>query len=208
MRAQPGHTACRKHADLPRICAGSQERFRHKKCNMPRNKSDRKLEKSKKSWMRRKKVWRVTRKGARNVQSNAHTSGMRARTRRALHTEETPKLKPSCSVNIKLNLHSLKHSVNYKNVNWWNKNRFTAKIGWFYFVHKTLQTESTLFCTNSVAEFFHWLFQISFGLKTCYYRWLIFFVSHERNTIFSDQLWFEISKLGQNKLGLSWADGL
>ena len=35
-------------------------------------------------------------------------------------------------------------------------------------VHNTLQTESTLLCTYSVAEIFHLLFQISFGLKTCY----------------------------------------
>ena len=68
---------------------------------MPRNKSNRKLERSKKSRVRHKKARRVTGKGERNVQSSAHPTGMCARTRRALHAEETPKLKPSCSVNIK-----------------------------------------------------------------------------------------------------------
>ena len=63
--------------------------------HMPRNRSIRKLERSKKSRSRRKKVRRVTVKGGRNAQSNAHTFGMCARTERALHGEGRPKLKPS-----------------------------------------------------------------------------------------------------------------
>ena len=79
-------------------------------------------------------------------------------------------------------------------------------IVWIYSVlHKTLQTESTLLCTYSVAEFFNWFFQISFGLKTYSLPLTsIFCQSWEKHNIFRSAMIWNINS-AHNKLGLSCA---
>ena len=52
MRAQPGHTACRMHADLPRICARSRVRSRHKKCTYAQAHKQQKARKEQKEQIR------------------------------------------------------------------------------------------------------------------------------------------------------------
>ena len=73
-------------------------------------------------------------------------------------------------------------------------------------VHNTLQTESTLLCTYSVAEIFHWLFQISFGLKTCYLPLTsIFRQSCDKHNIFrSAMIWNIETRSEQAGTELSW----